>query len=261
MRFRGLLLNGLIENVHTRERFSIDPDIKKFFGNHLSDFVQISPIDPMEMFEGFYSVTDESSFLQEVLVSAGLAWNENTPFNIYPYYVVDFSEELWMEMKSLSSDYQVVQKSNEVVNNLRESGIIPIDPTIEKKRHFITLLRKNDGMLTKTCREAGVSRKEHSEWMTLDKEYRAAIETVADGVTDDIHHSLIVNAKLGDFQSQKLFLETHARDRGFGTKDVEVVTRQESSLPLDGLTLKEQETLLQLVKKAEEYQQKLLENQ
>lgn len=236
MRHRSVEIGGLVENRLTFERFTTNPWMDKFIGRGLDKFVHSST-----------PITDHP----ENIVSVGWCWNEEKPEYLFPYMVVEWSVSEWLEMKLVGSKESIKRKEEKTISLLQSKNVLPknLDESEEMKK-FLGALEMYNGMITKASKLTGIPRSSHARWMRL-PEYAEAVDIVKQSVIDGVEENLIEMALDGqEFQATKLFLSTHAKDRGYGDAKVEKVV-EKSDLNLNNLTLEEQETFMALVMKAE----------
>lgn len=80
---------------------------------------------------------------------------------------------------------------------------------------MVEAMRKSLGIVSTACREVGIDRTTHYNWMKDDVEYKEAIEHIGEEVIDFAEsklHSLIDG---GDVASTIFYLKTKGKKRGF----------------------------------------------
>lgn len=87
--------------------------------------------------------------------------------------------------------------------------------TNEAKALLLEKLESNLGVLTISCKQAGISRKQYYEWRKVDEEFRQRADEIQEVATDFVEHQLYKNIKTGDTQSILFYLRTKGKGRGY----------------------------------------------
>jgi hypothetical protein len=83
------------------------------------------------------------------------------------------------------------------------------------KKAMVEAMRKSLGIVSTACREVGIDRRTHYNWLKDDPEYKEDIENIGEEVIDFAEsklHTLIDN---GDVASTIFYLKTKGKKRGF----------------------------------------------
>lgn len=80
---------------------------------------------------------------------------------------------------------------------------------------MIEALEKSLGVVTTACKQVGIARKTHYEWLKEDEEYRQAVEDVADVALDFAESQLHKQIQNGEVSSTIFYLKTKGKRRGY----------------------------------------------
>jgi hypothetical protein len=84
-----------------------------------------------------------------------------------------------------------------------------------KKKALLEALEKSLGVVTTACKEVGISRNTHYEWMKDDPEYKQAVESMDDVVLDFAESALYGRVKAGDTTAIIFYLKCKGKKRGY----------------------------------------------
>lgn len=87
--------------------------------------------------------------------------------------------------------------------------------TNDNKRKMLEALEKSLGIVTTAARVVGIHRDCHYRWMKEDDDYKAAVDSVNEGVIDFAEsklHNLIEN---GDTAATIFYMKTKGKKRGY----------------------------------------------
>lgn len=87
--------------------------------------------------------------------------------------------------------------------------------TTEAKALLLEKLESNLGVLTISCKQAGISRVQYYEWRKTDEEFRQRADEIQEVAMDFVEHQLYKNIKSGDTQSILFYLRTKGKSRGY----------------------------------------------
>lgn len=87
------------------------------------------------------------------------------------------------------------------------------NPTLKKA--MIEALEKSLGVVTSACKEAGIHRSTHYQWMQDDNEYKQAVENLKDLSIDFAESQLFKQIKEGNTTATIFYLKTQAKHRGY----------------------------------------------
>lgn len=91
------------------------------------------------------------------------------------------------------------------------------------KRDFLRILEKRLGIVTSACRELGIERRTHYNWLRDDEEYKAAVADIQDQALDMVESQLLRKVQDMDTTAIIFYLKTKGKARGY----VERVQTQE----------------------------------
>lgn len=91
------------------------------------------------------------------------------------------------------------------------------------KRDFLQILEKRLGIVTSACRELGIERRTHYNWLRDDEEYKAAVADIQDQALDMVESQLLRKVQDMDTTAIIFYLKTKGKARGY----VERVQTQE----------------------------------
>jgi hypothetical protein len=106
---------------------------------------------------------------------------------------------------------------------------MPKTPTkthIHKKKMLVAL-EKSLGVVTTACKNVGIDRSRHYEWLKSDEDYKVAVKSIEDIAIDFAESQLHKQIGNGQTVATIFFLKTKAKHRGY-------VERQEIDLDVDG---------------------------
>lgn len=83
------------------------------------------------------------------------------------------------------------------------------------KKAMIEALTKSLGIVTIACKEVGISRTLHYNWMNEDEDYRKAVEDVADVALDFAESMLHKQIQDKDTTATIFYLKTKGKRRGY----------------------------------------------
>lgn len=211
-RIFGVDVFGLVEDQKTHYRWSGDKVIKNLFGEALGAFTYYMPI----VFEDKEKTSG--------LVSVGLAYNQNNPSEVYPYYVVDWSEEQWMQARRLADQLSL---TGDIKSNRDKAAIAIGAESGDEDALKATVLEmlKDDayrGRINLVLRDSGVPKKVYDKWVLNDTVFRERLDLISQCVLDQVELRMleaIENHEPGNVSLIKYVLNTHASDRGYGSDE------------------------------------------
>jgi hypothetical protein len=83
------------------------------------------------------------------------------------------------------------------------------------KKAMLAALEKSLGIVTTACKEVGIVRQTHYNWMEADPEYKAAVESVSDSVLDFAESKLHGLIDSGDTAATIFYMKTKGKKRGY----------------------------------------------
>ena len=87
--------------------------------------------------------------------------------------------------------------------------------TTEAKALLLEKLESNLGVLTVSCKQAGITRTQYYEWRKTDEEFKVQADAIQEVALDFVEHQLYKNIKSGDTQSILFYLRTKGKCRGY----------------------------------------------
>jgi hypothetical protein len=85
----------------------------------------------------------------------------------------------------------------------------------KRKKIFLDALENNMGIVTPTCRDCGIHRQEHYQWLVDDKDYATEVAWIKEVALDFGESALYKQIKEGGVPSTIFFLKTQGKDRGY----------------------------------------------
>jgi hypothetical protein len=234
LNYKNVNLYQIICDIHTGIFWSANSRCYELFGKHLTKLTEV----PTE----YEHIT--------------LAHSNKSPNEIYMIINVDWDKSEWLEAKKLASKAldvdDLIEKrafAEEVKVFENEQALLD-DYETEMKATFLEVLESNKGLLNSACKESRTPLTQYQSWMRTDINFVEAVNQIKESVVDDVEASLIKQAKDGDSNAIKYFLDAKAKERGYGKSNGETVD-QSNELDLSLLTYTEQETLHKLLLKAQ----------
>lgn len=89
---------------------------------------------------------------------------------------------------------------------------------ITHKKAMLQALEKSLGIVTIAAKEIGIDRRTHYRWLSTDKPYADAVESIADIALDFAESQLHKQIKEGEVSSTIFFLKTKGKKRGYVEK-------------------------------------------
>jgi len=83
------------------------------------------------------------------------------------------------------------------------------------KKAMVEALEKSLGIVTTACKQVGIARVTHYEWLKDDPEYKAAVESIADLALDFAESQLHKQIQNGEVSSTIFYLKTKGKKRGY----------------------------------------------
>lgn len=228
----GVNLSEVIVDIKTGNHWSASKIAYKILGDELINYEEIgSGIDWVS-----------------------LIYNKKKSSSVFLKICVDWDAQQWLNAKNLASKQHEFSNLNDKKDKLADLGIIDDDDNYELQSEFLTALSRENGMVVKACAKAQIPMATYRKWMQLDSDFAEMVSEVRELVKDQVVGALIKNAKKGDDFAIKYFLDSQARDRGFG-KETTTKSDDDQELDLSKLTYEEQDVLHKLIVKAQPNQQ------
>ena len=80
---------------------------------------------------------------------------------------------------------------------------------------MIEALEKSLGIVTTACKQVGIARSTHYEWMESDPEYKKAVESLSDVALDFAESKLMKSIENGSDTATIFYLKTKGKKRGY----------------------------------------------
>lgn len=122
----------------------------------------------------------------------------------------------------------------------------PTNPTT-KKDLMLEALRKSLGIVTTACKEVGIDRSTHYEWLKTDSDYKAKVEALDDVVLDFAESKLHQSINNGSDTATIFFLKTKGKKRGYIEK--QEITNTNLNVEVQEVTEEMQNELLNTLKR------------
>lgn len=90
-----------------------------------------------------------------------------------------------------------------------------MDKTQLSKKAMVEALEKTLGIVTAACKQVGISRVTHYEWLREDEEYKKAVNDISEVAKDFVESQLFKQIKDNNPTSTIFFLKTKGKDRGY----------------------------------------------
>lgn len=87
--------------------------------------------------------------------------------------------------------------------------------TIKKKEEMVAALVKSLGIVTIACKEVGIERTTHYDWMKNDEEYKKLVEDIGDVALDFAESMLHKQIQDKDTTATIFYLKTKGKKRGY----------------------------------------------
>lgn len=245
MFYKGINVYSIILDVNTGNRWSGSKRAYELFGKNLyrGTAINVPGVDWINVI-----------------------YNPKFPSEVYTVNNVDWEAEDFIEAKYIAGEvnnFTAKQSLRKSLGGIDESiSLVDTDHDriTQDKQRFLNSLSRNKGQITKACKSASVSAKIYKDWLITDSEFAESVNFISNEIKDNIEFSLISNAEDGDINSIKYFMDSRAKDRGYGDqKDYRIQKALESQETEDGLdeldlsllSYEEQCTLNELIIKAQ----------
>jgi hypothetical protein len=83
------------------------------------------------------------------------------------------------------------------------------------KKAMVEAMKKSLGIITTACKEVGIDRGTHYNWMRDDAEYKEQIDHIGEAVIDFAESKLHSLIEKGDVASTIFYLKTKGKKRGY----------------------------------------------
>jgi len=83
------------------------------------------------------------------------------------------------------------------------------------KKSMIEALEKSLGIVTTACKQIGIARQTHYDWIKQDEEYKSAVDSLQDMVLDFAESQLHKQIQGGEVSSTIFYLKTKGKKRGY----------------------------------------------
>lgn len=120
------------------------------------------------------------------------------------------------------------------------------NPTL-KKSAMLEALKKHLNIVTTACKEVGIDRSTHYDWLKSDAEYKAKVEALDDVVLDFAESKLHQSINNGSDTATIFFLKTKGKKRGYIEK--QEITNTNLNVEVQEVTEEMQNELLNTLKR------------
>jgi len=83
------------------------------------------------------------------------------------------------------------------------------------KKAMLLALEQSLGIVTTAAKNVGISRDTHYEWLKVDEDYKAAVDSIQDITLDFAESQLHKQIKDGEVTSTIFYLKTKGKKRGY----------------------------------------------
>lgn len=83
---------------------------------------------------------------------------------------------------------------------------------------MLEALEQSLGIVTNACKEVGIARSTHYDWLDKDSEYKAAVDSISDLAIDFAESQLHKQIRDGKETSTIFYLKTKGKKRGYVEK-------------------------------------------
>jgi len=119
--------------------------------------------------------------------------------------------------------------------------------TTLKKSAMLEALKKHLNIVTTACKEVGIDRSTHYEWLKTDSDYKAKVEALDDVVLDFAESKLHQSINNGSDTATIFFLKTKGKKRGYIEK--QEITNTNLNVEVQEVTEEMQNELLNTLKR------------
>ena len=120
------------------------------------------------------------------------------------------------------------------------------NPTF-KKSAMLEALKKHLNIVTTACKDVGIDRSTHYEWLKNDPDYKAKVEALDDVVLDFAESKLHQSINNGSDTATIFFLKTKGKKRGYVEK--QEITQTNLNVEVEQVTEEMQNELLNTLKR------------
>ena len=120
------------------------------------------------------------------------------------------------------------------------------NPTF-KKSAMLEALKKHLNIVTTACKDVGIDRSTHYEWLKNDPDYKAKVEALDDVVLDFAESKLHQSINNGSDTATIFFLKTKGKKRGYVEK--QEITQTNLNVEVAEVTEEMQNELLNTLKR------------
>lgn len=119
--------------------------------------------------------------------------------------------------------------------------------TTTKKELMLEALKKHLNIVTTACKEVGIDRSTHYDWLKSDSDYKAKVEALDDVVLDFAESKLHQSINNGSDTATIFFLKTKGKKRGYIEK--QEITQTNLNVEVQEVTEEMQNELLNTLKR------------
>lgn len=97
----------------------------------------------------------------------------------------------------------------------------------DKKRAMLTALERSLGVVSSACKQVGISRWTHYDWLKKDDDYAKEVNAINEHAVDFVESNLYKLIKNGNASATIFFLKTKGKKRGYiETQELQVVEKK-----------------------------------
>lgn len=99
------------------------------------------------------------------------------------------------------------------------------------KQMLIEALERNLGLVTPSCKEVGISRKQFYHYCRVDADFKAAVDEINESTIDFVENQLYTKIKQGSEKSILFYMKYKGRGRGY-TESIQIDANVKIEQPL-----------------------------
>lgn len=93
---------------------------------------------------------------------------------------------------------------------------------------MLKALDKSLGIVSTACKNVGINRSTHYEWLKIDPKYKQSVDDINEAAIEFVESELFENIKEGNVIAQIFYLKTKGKSKGYVEKtETEISTKSE----------------------------------
>jgi len=89
---------------------------------------------------------------------------------------------------------------------------------------MLQALEKTMGVVSRACRQVGIDRKTHYNWLKADEHYKQTVEDIAEAAIDFAEGQLLLGIREGNTPMTIFYLKTKGKSRGYVERSEHTIT-------------------------------------